>query len=222
MIRANFRAYGKYIVDRVYQWDKNRDLIIEGLNLTTAPEIHFVNGAMEKAIVRQSTMKNGVVSVRIPNSLLQSDSRINVYICVYEGDEFKVVTTVDVPIVPRKRPGDYVIEDSDEEIYSFNELETKLSYKLGIPDYAKNSVVIEAINTSWEVTEDGYVQLRVAIAEPSYKLARLTINDVTVVYTDCNGANYSSPLFPVKGGDIVSTNDCGAWDSVRCIYYPLR
>ena len=127
MIRANFNAYGSYVTDSLYQWDKNQDLVISGLNLTEAPEIHFSNIHLERALVRQSTITEGVVTVRIPNSLLQTSYTIKAYVGVYEGETFKVIETVEIPIISRTRPADYTIEDSDEEIYSFNRLETELS-----------------------------------------------------------------------------------------------
>ena len=127
MIRANFNAYGSYVTDSLYQWDINQDLAINGLNLTEAPEIHFSNVNMDRAIVRQSTLENGVVTVRIPNSLLQVAYTIKAYVGVYEGETFKVIETVEIPIIARTRPSDYTIEDSDEEIYSFKLLENRLN-----------------------------------------------------------------------------------------------
>ena len=126
MIRANFNTYGSYVTDSLYQWDINQDLVISGLNLTTAPEIHFANADMERAIVRQSTLTEGVITVRIPNSLLQSNYTIKAYVGVYEGETFKVVETIEIPIIAKTKPADYTLEDSDEEIYSFNKLETEL------------------------------------------------------------------------------------------------
>ena len=126
MIRANFNTYQSYVTDSLYQWDKNQDLVISGLNLSVAPEIHFANADMERALVRQSTLDDGIITVRIPNSLLQTSYPIKAYVGVYEGDSFKVIESVIIPIMPKEKPADYTIEDSDEEIYSFNKLETEL------------------------------------------------------------------------------------------------
>ena len=123
MIRANFSAYNSYVTDSLYQWDINRDLAISGLNLTVAPEIHFANDNMARAIVRQSTLEAGVVTVRIPNSLLQAPLTVKVYVGIYEDDTFKVIESIEIPVIPKARPLDYTIEDSDEEIYSFNKFE---------------------------------------------------------------------------------------------------
>lgn len=127
MIKANFKAYSNYVVDSLNQWDLNQVLEVTGLNLTDAPEVHFSNANVERAIVRQSTMEQHVVHVDIPNSLLQDPLRIYAHIGVYEGKTFKVVELVEIPVQPRKRPQDYQIEDTDEEVYSFKRLENELA-----------------------------------------------------------------------------------------------
>lgn len=113
----------RYTVEPLYQWDTNQVLEIRGLSLSEAPEIHFTNDAMERSIVRYSTMDEaGVIRVVIPNSLLQKQYSITAYIGIREDNTYKSLYTIVVPIKARKMPTDYTIEN-DEEIYSFNELE---------------------------------------------------------------------------------------------------
>jgi hypothetical protein len=78
---------------------------------------------MDRAIVRQATLKSNVVTVPIPNSILQYPLTIKAHIGVYEGDEFKVIETISIPVIPKVKPSDYRLENSDEEVYSFNALE---------------------------------------------------------------------------------------------------
>lgn len=127
MIKANFSTYGTYVTDSLHQWDINQVLNVTGLNLTVVPEVHFSNSHTDRAIVRQATMTNRVVSVEVPNSLLQEPLRIFAHIGVYEGRTFKVVEMVEIPVIARKRPADYQIQDSDEELYSFKKLENAMS-----------------------------------------------------------------------------------------------
>lgn len=117
----------RYTVEPLYQWDVNQDLEIYGLSLPSVPEIHFVNEAMDRAIVRQATMDDaGVITVGVPNSLLQKPYAITAYICTREGDTFKSLYAVVIPVKARKKPSDYTLEN-DDEVYSFNALENKVN-----------------------------------------------------------------------------------------------
>ena len=140
MIKANFNAYNTYVTDSLYQWDVNQVLKVSGLNLETIPEVHFSNSNMGKAIVRQATIENHVVNVMIPNSLLQEPLRIHAHIGIYEGETFKTVEKVEIPVIARPRPEDYTIEDTDEEIYSFKALENKIDQALEEIEEAINNL----------------------------------------------------------------------------------
>lgn len=129
MIKANFNTYASYVTDSLHQWDLNQVLQVSGLNLATVPEVHFSNANTDRAIVRQATVADHVVSVGVPNSLLQDPLRIYAHIGIYEGSTFKVVELVEIPVKPRKRPADYQIQDADEEVYSFKALENALANK---------------------------------------------------------------------------------------------
>ena len=159
MIKANFNAYNTYVTDSLYQWDLNQVLSVSGLNLEVIPEVHFSNSNMGKAIVRQATIENHVVNVAIPNSLLQEPLRIFAHIGIYEGDTFKTVEMVEIPVIARKRPEDYTIEDTDEEIYSFKALENKIDQALeeideilnnlpGENDHPTTTIVAETMSAS--------------------------------------------------------------------------
>ena len=117
----------RYTVESLYQWDLNQVLEIRGLSLPRIPEIHFTNGSMDRAIVKQATMdKSGVITADVPNSLLQKPYNITAYVCIYEGATFESLYEIVIPVQARKRPGDYTITDTDGEIYSFNALENLL------------------------------------------------------------------------------------------------
>ena len=126
MIRANFSAYANYVTDSLHQWDLNQVLRVAGLNLSVAPEVHFSNANTVRAIVRQSALVSHVVTVDIPNSLLQEALTIYAVIGIYEGTVFKAIERVEIPVHPKDRPADYRLEDSDGEIYSFNRLENMI------------------------------------------------------------------------------------------------
>ena len=141
MITANFDTYNTYTTDSLYQWDINQTLNVSGLNLSVAPEVHFSNASMDKAIMRQATLKNRIVSVDIPNSVLQTALNVNAYIGIYENNTFKVIEKVIIPVKPKEKPYDYKLENTDNEIYSFNALKNAIAQK------ADNSVVNARIDT---------------------------------------------------------------------------
>lgn len=120
MLVANFTAYGKYTVDSVTQWDKDRVLQILGVEVED-PVLHFTNSDMEKSIERTGTYADGKITVTIPNSVLQVALPVLVYIGMYEDNEFKVVEKMRIPVNPKNKPLDYVLEATDTEVYSFNE-----------------------------------------------------------------------------------------------------
>lgn len=112
-----------YTVDPLYQWDVNQDLVIRGLSFAAAPEIHFTNASMVRAVRVFSTMDAaGVITARIPNSLLQSSQKVKAHVCTREGDVFKTWYTIEAPVRARVKPADYTITD-DPEVYSFVALE---------------------------------------------------------------------------------------------------
>lgn len=115
-----------YKVDPLYQWDQNQELKIYGVTVSQ-PIIHFTNSSMGASINRRPAVDSaGVLAVMIPNSMLQKTDPVIAYICGYVGDAFKTFYKLEIPIISRKKPGDYTIEVADDEIYSFNKLENKV------------------------------------------------------------------------------------------------
>ena len=137
MINANFKSYNNYETDSLYQWDINQELQVFGINITKAPEVHFSNANMDKAIVRQATLSKGVIHVKIPNSLLQYPLTINAHIGVYSGNgnTFTVLEKVAIPVIPKVKPSDYKLEVSDDEVYSFEALKNSIANMVPRSEY---------------------------------------------------------------------------------------
>ena len=127
----------RYTVEMLYQWDLNQVLEIRGLTLPSVPEVHFTNNAMDGAIVKQSSMdKTGIITVDVPNSLLQKPYDIIAYICLYDGSSFQSLYKIVIPVKARNKPNDYIITGDDDEVYSFNELRNTIeNLKSTINDY---------------------------------------------------------------------------------------
>lgn len=112
-----------YTVEPLYQWDVNQVLQVYGMSLAKAPEVHFTNAATSRAIPRQASMDAaGVITVSVPNSLLQKPYAITAHICGYTGTTFETFYKLAVPVKERQQPADYTLTD-DPEVYSFNALE---------------------------------------------------------------------------------------------------
>lgn len=144
MIKVNFDTYSRYKTDSLYQWDLNQEMQVHGLDLAAAPEVHFSNSSMGRAIVRQATLSGGVIRVDIPNSLLQEPLRVHAHIGTYVGRTFKTIELVEIPVIPRKRPDDYQIEDSDGELYSFKALENALVNKADVSEVTAGAAALNS------------------------------------------------------------------------------
>lgn len=163
-----------YTVEPLYQWDKNQDVEIYGLSLPYVPEIHFTNSTMDKAIVRQASMNGaGVITAHVPNSLLQKPYKITAYICTYEGETFRSLYAIEIPVKARNKPGDYTLEN-DEEVYSFNALENQVVNALAETEKAK-----VAYNTAEELLKTTLATIGVTVdthvAEAIAKLLDTTL-----------------------------------------------
>ena len=146
-----------YTVDPLYQWDRNRTLEIRGLSLAVAPEIHFTNTTMSAAIACPADMDAaGIITVKIPNSLLQQHYPLYAYICVTEGEEFKTLYRLDIPVKERSKPDDYVTEEDEERFYRLVEMEREMAAILAMVDPETGVIMGEdGVTFTPSVAEDG-------------------------------------------------------------------
>lgn len=209
MLHVTFNSYNTYVTDSLYQWDLNRDLVINGLGLTTTPEIHFTNANMDRAIVRQATLEGGIITARIPNSLLQEALTVKAYVGLYEGEEFRTIEVVEIPVIAKARPLDYILEVSDEEVYSFKALENKVESAVQTVDTAitemnnKLESYVPEISLT-KVASDISIIMDSNIAERTAKITRINPNAIAIpvitfarLYSDPSDTNRSDLAVPV-------------------------
>lgn len=103
-------------IKELTQWDTNRKIIITGVEVESAPVIHFYNIKSDKALVVPSTFSNSSITVSIPNILLQSHFPLIISIYSENDDEGKTVGTACIPIVPKKKPEDYEYVENIEYV----------------------------------------------------------------------------------------------------------
>lgn len=147
---------GRYRVDSLYQWDKNQKLEISGLTVPNTPEVHFVNKSMSEAFVRQAQKDaSGIITVDIPNVILEKSLPIDVYICAYEGDLFRTLYTLQIPVKARTKPSDYIYEKEDE-VLSFNALNNRLTDSIANMQTLVDKTV-DSVNKKCDDTYDSLV-----------------------------------------------------------------
>ena len=122
MLRVCFNCYGNYTTDSVYQWDLNHTLQITGLTTEQPPTVHFCNKKSDTAIVVQSEMSDGVITVPIPNQFLEEPYNIIAYVHVYDDNNAKTIEVVNIPLTKRPKPDDYQFTENID-IMNFERLE---------------------------------------------------------------------------------------------------
>lgn len=96
-----------------YQWDLDRKLIVED---ETINQVHFCNRTDDNSLVCEVYQENGMYVVDVPNILLQTNWRINVY--GYDINYTKYSERFDV--IARTKPADYVYTET--EVINYNSL----------------------------------------------------------------------------------------------------
>ena len=89
-----------------YQWDLDRKLVIDDKSIN---EVHFCNRTDSCSLVCEVYEENGKRVVNVPNILLQTDWKINVY--AYNENYTKFSDCFDV--VKRTKPADYVYTEAE-------------------------------------------------------------------------------------------------------------
>lgn len=106
------RNQNEVTTGELFQWDTGQQLCIEGLtDIDENTKVHFANNRMSQAIVKTGTFEDNALTVDIPNEFLQSGGVIHGKAWVYVTESETVgqtIKTINIPIVPRTRPNDYV------------------------------------------------------------------------------------------------------------------
>lgn len=143
--------YGNTITS-LYQWDSNQILYIEDHGFTTPPEFHFCNQNSEKALLVQSEISDGVMTVSIPNALLIEPYKITAYVYLSEDKSGKTVEVITLPVRSRPMPENFEYVD-DPKIVNIVELAAEMRGLMSNFSNAEDArVKAEAIRVSNENT----------------------------------------------------------------------
>lgn len=106
-----YKGITKIVVKGLTQWDYGQKLYIAGLDVPPTLQVHFSNDEEKTAIVMQATLKDGVISVDVPNVLLEKTLDIKAWLYVLGQNSGETVRTIILPVEPRIKPADYVSEN---------------------------------------------------------------------------------------------------------------
>lgn len=103
--------------EHFFQWDKERKLIV---NDETIKEVHFCNRTDNCSLIVETYTENGLTLADVPNVLLTTDWRINVY--GYDTNYTKHKAYFEV--VGRTKPADYIYTET--EVLTWEQLEKEV------------------------------------------------------------------------------------------------
>ena len=101
----------------LYQWDRNRQLRIDSVDIDSDFVIHCCHADDSTSLVVTPIIEGDVILVNIPNIVLQKSGFIRVYVVV-AGD---TIYDRSFYVMARPRPNDYVYTETDVLNYTYLE-----------------------------------------------------------------------------------------------------
>ena len=112
IVRAVFGSSMTTRTEAVWQYDYGLTLLVEGIDLPTAYEVHFSDTAQTPAYTQIGTADG----VAIPNELLRTGRNIVAHIYLHTGNaDGETVKTILIPVTPRARIGEQTPTPAQED-----------------------------------------------------------------------------------------------------------
>lgn len=143
--------------DKFYQWDLDRQLIVED---STIAQVHFCNRTEDCSLICETFVEDGLTLVNVPNILLTTDWCINVY--AYAGYT-KYEKCFEV--VSRTKPSDYIYTETEIRNYEYlaeeiEELKEKgVSANINIVNSGNKGGVAQTPEKEYFTTANPYIDL---------------------------------------------------------------
>lgn len=153
----------------VYQYDHGLVLRIFDASADQIQQAHYGVANMSKTIGLQLMEKDGKLEARIPDNLVARGETIHVYLYFENDDAGYTIKTVEIPVIPRERPGVVMMDAPD-------------STKVGQLAEDLEGLISEAtsvIQTATKAAGD---------AQETSQQARQIINDATSLLDDVHTA----------------------------------
>lgn len=177
-------------ITHLTQWDIGQSLIINDTGLSSPPVFHFYNQNSKEAYVVSSTLKNDIITVRIPNSLLQEG--IPIVACLYaysSPTSGKTLATIKIPVRPRPKPSGYEYTKDDDiiSVIQLKEIIDKLSHleesKIDkITNFTDWSYIQRKNGSTTESLQDVIDDIMNTINYTAPKITSFTISPTTTSY----------------------------------------
>lgn len=114
----------------LYQWDLNMRVILTDIeHIKAGIEVHF--SSMYKDIeckISPSYIEDGNVYADVPNSLLQNNDILSVYLYVQDDNKAWTEYKTEILVLPRKKPTNYVYNET--EVLTFKKLREDLEKEI--------------------------------------------------------------------------------------------
>lgn len=102
-------------VSGLCQWDRGQMLRITCPDLPSAFQVHYAKRKKKETIVVQAEGANNVATVAIPDVMLQEPFDLYAYLYFDEGLIGETAKIIRMPVRPRAKPDDYVIDLPQEQ-----------------------------------------------------------------------------------------------------------
>lgn len=100
-------------VTALTQWDRGVTLQLSHSLLTEAQPVHFQNDSSDEAIVMESAFADGVLSVEVPDTLLEEAEPITGFVCLTDDSSARSILTFSLTVQARAQPADLISTNSD-------------------------------------------------------------------------------------------------------------
>jgi hypothetical protein len=96
------------------QYDYNQAIQFQGMEIAGNPQVHFARKGME-AIVKIPTIETetGYITTIIPNSILQYDGEMTVYLYSINASTGKTLQSITFYVNPRQKPEGYTLQPDE-------------------------------------------------------------------------------------------------------------
>ena len=105
-----FDQYGKTLTS-LTQWDINQTLYIENWDYPN-PVFHFCNTQSTESLPVTGELKDGTVTVNIPNILLTQAYTIIAYVYIYDDNSGRTMRIIRIPVRSKPKPDEYEYEEN--------------------------------------------------------------------------------------------------------------